>query len=323
MRTPVAATLATGLLLGATACGTSDGGDSGAPADGKLSVVTSFYPLQLAVSEIGGEHVSASNLVKPGTEPHDLELTPKDVAKVTDADLLVYLKGFTGAVDDAAKNQAGGHAYDVSSSAKLDLKAPEEGEGHEGHDHGDEGKGDDHEGHDHGPNDPHFWLDPVRYASVATAIGQRLAKADPEHRSVYLKNAKAFSARLTKLNTELTTGLRSCQRKDLITSHAAFGYLAQRIGMKQVPIAGVSPSQAPDAATLTKISDLAKKTGTTTIYTETLASPRFAEAIARSSNAKTAVLDPVEGVTKASPGTDYFEIMRANLKTLRSGQGCS
>lgn len=320
MRSPLVAALAAGLLFGTTACGSSDGSSgSGSGEDGKLSVVTAFYPLQLAVSQIGGEHVDSSNLVKPGAEPHDLELTPKDVAKVSDADLLVYLKGFTGAVDDAAKNQGGDNAYDVSKVAKLDLKAPPEGgEGHEGHDHAGEG----HE-HDHGPSDPHFWLDPVRYAGVATAIAQRLAKADPEHRSTYVKNAKAFRARLTTLNKELTSGLDSCKRKDLITSHAAFGYLAQRVGMTQVPIAGVSPKQSPKAATLTKISALAKKSGATTIYTETLASPRFAQAIARSSGAKTAVLDPVEGVTKDSSGSDYFEIMRANLKTLRSGQSCS
>lgn len=312
MRSPVLAAVAAALLVGTTACGTTDG----AASDGKVSVVTSFYPLQLAVSQIGGEHVEATNLVKPGTEPHDLELTPKDVARVSDADLLVYLRGFTGAVDDAAKNQGGDHAYDVSKSARLDLKAPAEGEEHEGHDHGEEG-------HDHGPSDPHFWLDPVRYASVATAIGQRLAKADPEHKSTYLKNAKAFRDRLTTLNKDLTSGLSSCKRTDLITSHAAFGYLAQRVGMTQVPIAGISPQQSPQAETLTRISKLAKKTGAKTIYTETLASPRFAQAVARSSGAKTAVLDPVEGVTKKSAGSDYFEIMRANLKTLRSGQGCS
>lgn len=312
MRSPVLAAVAAALLVGTTACGTTDG----AASDGKVSVVTSFYPLQLAVSQIGGEHVEATNLVKPGTEPHDLELTPKDVARVSDADLLVYLRGFTGAVDDAAENQGGDHAYDVSKSARLDLKAPAEGEEHEGHDHGEEG-------HDHGPSDPHFWLDPVRYASVATAIGQRLAKADPEHKSTYLKNAKAFRDRLTTLNKDLTSGLSSCKRTDLITSHAAFGYLAQRVGMTQVPIAGISPQQSPQAETLTRISKLAKKTGAKTIYTETLASPRFAQAVARSSGAKTAVLDPVEGVTKKSAGSDYFEIMRANLKTLRSGQGCS
>lgn len=316
MRTPVLAALAAALLLGTTACGST--GDSPGASDGKLSVTTAFYPLQLAVSEIGGKHVESTNLVKPGTEPHDLELTPKDVARVSDSDLLVYLRGFTGAVDDAAKNQAGDHAYDVSKTARLDLKVPAEGEEHERHDHGAE----EHD-HDHGPSDPHFWLDPVRYGGVATAIGQRLAKVDPDHRGTYLKNAKAFRDRLTTLNKELTRGLSTCKRTDLITSHAAFGYLAQRVGMTQVPIAGVSPQQSPQAETLTRISRLAKKTGARTIYTETLASPRFADAIARSSGAKTAVLDPVEGVTEKSPGSDYFEIMRANLKTLRQGQGCS
>lgn len=319
MRSSSAAALVAGLAVTLVGCGSTE--DSGSDSTGggeSLSVLTSFYPLQLAVEEIGGKHVEATNLVKPGTASHDLELTPKDVAKVSEADLFVYLKGFTGAVDDAAKNQAGDHAFDVSESAQLDLKAPEEGEheGHEGHeDH-------DHDGHDHGPNDPHFWLDPVRYADVALAVGDQLGKVDPENKATYAKNAKAFAKRLTALNTQLTSGLESCKRTDIITSHAAFGYLAQRVNMRQVPIAGLSPNESPEAASLTKISKLAKETGATTIYTETLASPRFAEAVARSSGAETAVLDPIEGLSKAAPGSDYFEIMKANLKTLRKGQGC-
>ncbi|WP_018155096.1 metal ABC transporter substrate-binding protein [Demetria terragena] len=319
MRPPVSAALTAALLMGVTACGSdtsnSDGASGEAGGD-TVEVLTSFYPLEFAVSEIGGKRVSASNLVKPGTDPHDLELSPKDVAKVSETDLFVYLKGFAGPIDDAAKNQGSDHAYDVSTSAELDLSAPPEGGDHEGHDHGEED-------HDHGPNDPHFWLDPVRYAKVATAIGDRLAKADPDHAAEYRANAKKFGSKLTSLNKDLTTRLANCKRQDLITGHAAFGYLAQRVGMTQVPISGVSPKESPDAKTLTKISTLAKESGATVIYTETLASPRFAEAVARSSGAKTAVLDPLEGITSKSPGSDYFEVMRANIKTLEKGQACS
>ena len=322
MTSRLAATAAAALLapLALTACG-----DDQASASSGLNVVTSFYPLQLAVQQIGGEHVDVTNLTKPGTEPHDLELSPKDVAKVSKADLFVYEKGISGAVDQTAKNQAEDTAYDVSGAAHLDLKIPtgvgEEHHEGDGHDHAAEGEGHDHD--EAGATDPHFWLDPVRYQGVATAVAAQLSKADPAHKADYAAGLKAFNARLGTLSTELTSGLRSCTQKNLVTGHAAFGYLAARTGLHQVPIAGLSPESEPDAAHLAQVASYTKKHGIRTIYTETLGSPEFAKAVAGSTGATTAVLDPVEGITDSSAGKDYFEVMRANLATLKKGQSCS
>ncbi|MDE9367548.1 metal ABC transporter substrate-binding protein [Luteipulveratus sp. YIM 133132] len=315
MNSRVAATAAAALLapLALSACG-----DDEASASSGMDVVTSFYPLQLAVQQIGGSHVTVTDLTKPGTEPHDLELSPKDVAKVSKADLLVYQKGISGAVDQTARNQAGDRAYDVSGAAHLDLHL-EEGVGEEDH----AGEGEEAHDHDHGGTDPHFWLDPVRYQGVASAVAERLSKADPEHRADYAAGLKSFNARLGTLSTELTTGLRSCAQKNLVTSHAAFGYLAARTGLHQVPIAGLSPESEPDAAHLAAVARYTKQHGIRTIYTETLGSPEFARTVARSTGATTAVLDPVEGITDSSAGKDYFEVMRSNLATLKKGQACT
>ena len=282
--------------LAVTACG--PGQQSSASTD-KLAVVASFYPLQFAAQQIGGSHVAVTSLTKPGAEPHDIELTPRDVGSVSKAGLVVFEKGLQGAVDSAVESQGGDRGLDVAPAAKLDLKLAS------------------------GTTDPHFWLDPQRYAAVATAIAARLSSVDPAHKADYENNAKVFTDRLTALSAEFTTGLAGCQRRDIVTSHSAFSYLARRFGMKQIAINGISPEQEPQAAALATVSTYVRAHAVTTIYAETLVSPAIAQTVARESGATVATLDPIEGLTSASAGKDYFEVMRANLKALQTGQGCS
>jgi zinc transport system substrate-binding protein len=287
------------LLFAALALSGCSSGAPGKNSAGQLSVVASFYPLQFAAEQIGGSHVAVSSLTRPGAEPHDIELTTHDVARVSDAGLVVYEKGLQGAVDKAVESQAADRSLDVASAANLNLRLTS------------------------GATDPHFWLDPQRYSDVANVIAARLSSADPAHKADYEKNAQAFVDRLTALSGEFRAGLASCQRRDLVTSHAAFGYLAQRFGMKQVAINGISPEQEPNAAEIAAVSTFAKAHGVTTVYAETLASPAIAATVAREAGAKVSTLDPIEGLTKQSAGRDYFEVMRSNLRALQAGQGCS
>jgi len=310
-RALAAAPLLTALAL--TACSTDTSGASGRNSAGQLAVVASFYPLQFAAEQIGGGHVVVTSLTRPGVEPHDIELTPRDVATVSKAKLVIYEKGLQGAVDKAVESQAGNHSLDVAPAARLDLSfqptvgAPAEASGDNAP----------------GTTDPHFWLDPQRYSDVAKVISVRLSGADPVNRAEYQKNAKAFENKLAALSRELTTGLASCQRRDIVTSHSAFGYLARRFGMRQIAINGLSPDQEPNAAKLGAVSTYARAHGVTTIYAETLASPAIAQTVAKETGAEMATLDPIEGLTRQSRGKDYFEVMRSNLRTLKSGQGCS
>jgi zinc transport system substrate-binding protein len=119
---------------------------------GKLDVVTAFYPLQFISQRIGGDAVTVSNLTKPGAEPHDIELNPRQVGQVADAGLAVYLSGFQPAVDDAVEQEARGRSFDVGTVAGL---LPLAG-----------GK----------QKDPHVWLDPLRLAAIADRLGERLGR---------------------------------------------------------------------------------------------------------------------------------------------------
>ena len=316
-------TAASALVL--SACGSdtdapagTDTGTGAAAAEATLDVAAAFYPLQLAVERVGGDRVAVTSLTTPGAEPHDVELTPREVGGLTSADLVVYLSGFQPAIDAAVETTAPGAGFDVAEHADLTIAATDDG-----HDHSGETE-EEHAAHtDEQATDPHFWLDPTRYASVADAIADRLAELDPEGAEDYAANADAFTAELEALDEEFATTLATCTHRDLVTGHAAFGYLADRYDLTQVGIAGLSPDLEPSAAQIRELVEHVRESGVTTVYAETLVSPALTETIAREAGAQVAVLDPIEGLTDASAGEDYFEIMRANLQTLRQGQECA
>ncbi|MDX6423529.1 MAG: zinc transport system substrate-binding protein [Gaiellaceae bacterium] len=281
----IAAALA---VVALAACG---GGDEG--GTGQRSVLASFYPLEYAAVQVGDGQVDVTNLTPPGAEPHDLELTPRDVAEVHDADVVLYLDaGFQPAVDDAVK-EASGDVVDLLKG--IPLRKAVGGET---------------------VSDPHVWLDPLLYARVVVQIGRVLGA--PER-------ALTLGTKLRALDATFRTGLASCKRRELVTSHAAFGYLAARYDLEQVPLTGVSPEAEPTPRKLEEAVRRVRESGATTIFFETLVSPRVAETVARETGAKTAVLNPIEGLTneQIANGDDYFTLMRANLRALREALGCS
>ncbi|MGW5581222.1 metal ABC transporter substrate-binding protein [Micromonospora chokoriensis] len=302
---------ATALLALGAAAGCSTGDSAGADPK-RVDVVAAFYPLQFLSERIGGDAVRVTNLAKPGAEPHDLELNPSQVGQVSDAELIVYLKGFQPAVDDAVAQNGGDRAFDVTSVQPL-LDASAGGHDHEGE-----------EGHteENGGKDPHVWLDPTRLAGIGDQLAQRLGTADPDHAADYTARAAALRAELTALDGEFKTGLATCQRREIVTSHAAFGYLADRYQLDQVGITGLSPDVEPSPQRLAHVIEEAKEHQATTIFFETLVSPKVAETIAGQVGAKTAVLDPIEGLAAGSNG-DYLSVMRTNLQTLQTALSCS
>jgi zinc transport system substrate-binding protein len=280
-----------------------------------VSVVAAFYPLQYAVEQVGGQHVTVQALTKPGAEPHDLELSPRQVAGIAQADVVVFESHFQPAVDAAVRQEAPKTALDVSPAARLDLAAVEDA-----HDHG---AATEEEHSAHGARDPHFWLDPLRYADVGDAIAARLAERDPAHAAAYRENAATFRASMTSLDREFRAGLKTCAIDELVTSHAAFGYLAQTYGFHQESITGLTPDAEPSPAAMAELTRHIRETGATTVYAETLVSEDVARTLARETGVRLAVLDPIEGITSASAGRDYPSVMRSNLQVLRAGQDCS
>jgi zinc transport system substrate-binding protein len=277
---------------------------------GRVNVVAGFYPLQFVADRVGGDRVRVTNLVQPGAEPHDLELTPRQVASIVDARLVVYLRGFQPAVDEAVE-QNSAPAIDVAALVPL-LEAPAP-----------VGPPDPNaEQVDLGGKDPHVWLDPTRLATITADIAQRLAQADPDDAAGYRERARELTDDLDQLDRDYAQGLRQCARHEIVVSHAAFGYLADRYGLLQIPITGLAPETEPTPQHLAAAADEARRVGATTIFFETLVSPRVAETVATAAGAHTAVLDPIEGLEPGNTG-DYVSVMRANLATLRAALGCT
>jgi zinc transport system substrate-binding protein len=309
--------------LALTGCAAFSDTTSAGKDDGHIDVATAFYPLQFVTERVGGGLISITDLTRPGQEPHDLELTPKQTGDVALADLVVYEKGLQASVDAAVK-QASGTLVDAADVAGLE---PMDHDGHDDTDHHGTGETTDEESglsgdaHDHGDLDPHFWQDPLKLASVADAVAEALARIDPANASTYRSNAEALDADLTKLDEEYTAGLAHCERDTVVVSHNAFGYLG-RYGLYIEPIAGLSPDAEPTPADLGRLQALITSDGITTVFGERLVPAELSKTLADDMGIETAVLDPIEGLTDETSDEDYLSLMRANLTALEEANGC-
>ncbi|MFC9426568.1 metal ABC transporter substrate-binding protein [Streptomyces sp. NPDC056987] len=321
------AILAGAVTLGMTALSACSPSGAAEKKDGKLAVTASFYPMEYLALMIGGDHVSVTTLTKPGVEPHDLELKPRQAAQLGESDVILYLKGVQPAVDKAIDQSGVKTVVDATALTTLENHGTAAG----AHDHGDdehdehsgEGATDEAEHEEAGTDgkDPHIWLDPVRFTEVARGVGASFEKADPAHAAAYKENTDKLVTKLNGLNTSFKTGLADTATKTFITTHAAFGYLAERYGLEQEAIAGIDPESEPSPARVKELETIAKREKVTTVFFETLASDKTAKTLAGDSGLKTDVLDSLEGITDKTRGRDYIQVMRSNLDALRTALG--
>lgn len=301
--------------LGLTACGSDPETET---SGSELELVASFYPLEFVTSRIAGDLASVETLTAPGVDPHEVELSPRSVGTVKEADLVVYSSGLQQAVDDAVRDMPSEQVLDVSEFADLvPLQAHQDGSPESEAESS-------HEGHDHEDGlDPHFWLDPERMASVTRAVADRMGKTDPDHASTYQANADALVADLQSVQAEYDEGLAECEQQTMVTTHEAFGYVARAHGFDMIGIAGLSPETEPSPARLAEVAHVVEDTGVDVVYSEVLLSQDIADTVAAETGTQVLLLDPVEGLTEDSPGADYLSVMRSNLQTLREGQECA
>jgi zinc transport system substrate-binding protein len=223
------------------------------------------------------------------------------VARISGAKVVFYEKGLQPAVDDAVKNNGPDHVVDAAGAVHLR--------------HGDSSENDD--------VDPHFWLDPHLLAKAADAFTAEMSKADPDHAAEFTAANDGLQRDLVALDGEYRAGLRSCTTRTLVVSHDAFEYLGSRYDLRVHSIAGLSPDAEPSAKHLSELADLIRTDKITTVFSERLASPKLADTLAGDLGIRTAVLDPIEGLTSSNRHDDYLTLMRANLKALREAGGCS
>jgi zinc transport system substrate-binding protein len=298
--------------------------DQGASPPGsgpdRLLVIASFYPLYDFVRHVAGDDVDVVSLVPPGVEPHDWEPSPHDLAEVRRARLLVYNgAGLEPWVERVLRDVAGTDLVVVNATRGLALVTDQAVD--------DDGRSTGTPGiarRGTAPVDPHVWLDPVLAISQVEAIRAGLQQADPVRAATYEVNAVAYVARLRALDAAYAGGLRDCARRDVVTAHAAFGYLTRRYGLTQVPVLGVLPEAEPSPADLARLIQAARRRGVRAVFAETILNRRLTEALAREVGAEVLVLNPLEGLTaeEQAAGKDYLSVMEENLRALRAGLGC-
>jgi zinc transport system substrate-binding protein len=275
------------------------------PASLTLTVTASFYPLYFFAQQIGGDRAAVANLTPAGVEPHDYEPTAQDLAQIERSRLVVLNGGGFEPWGDKVRTTADPqHTLIVEAGEELTTRRVEE-----------DGQS---------VVDPHVWLAPTLARRMADRIEQGFARADPDHATDYASNAARLTARLTGLDAAYRTGLSHCAAREIMTSHAAFGYLASAYGLTQIPIAGLSPDAEPSPRQLADVARFARDHHVTTIFFERLVSPKFAETIAAEVGAQTMVLDPIEGLAKddLAAGRDYFSVMHHNLTNLEAALRC-
>ncbi|HVF54238.1 MAG TPA: metal ABC transporter substrate-binding protein [Actinomycetota bacterium] len=274
----------------ASLSGCAAGGSTNAPR-GAPAVVAAFYPLVFAAEGVGGTFVHVDNLTAPGVEPHDLELSADQVRALSNADLVIYLGGgFQPALEDFVSG--------LDATRKLDVLE------------GLELTGDD---------DPHVWLDPTIMAGIVQRVAARLTDIDPHHTTTYERNGSQLARELAGLDELFAARLARCATRDIVTSHAAFGYMAERYDLEQISISGIDPEAEPSPGRLAEVARFVRDHDVETIFFEELVSPDVAETIAEEAGAETAMLSPLES---APASGDYSDAMKANLAALIEALGC-
>lgn len=271
----------------------------------KIQVSTSFYPLYFFTSQIAGDKAMVYNITPAGAEPHDYEPTAQDIARIADGQLLVLnggkLEAWGDKIGDIIKD--GGTQIIAVGDEVANQTITEDGSK---------------------IRDPHVWLDPMLAKKEVVAITLGLSRVDSENALYYQNNAQTLEAKLDNLDQEFRRGLSNCQKKDIITSHASFGYLANEYGLNQVPISGLSPDAEPSPQELAQISDFAMRNNVEYIFFESLVSPKLSQTIAHEVGAKTMVLNPIEGLSddEIAEGKTYFTEMYKNLVNLKIALQC-
>ncbi|NHM30971.1 metal ABC transporter substrate-binding protein [Neobacillus terrae] len=287
-------------------CSNSQDKEQSTKSAKRLHIVTTFYPMYYFTKQVVGNKADVDLLIPNGTEPHDWEPTTKDLANIQDSDIFVYnsryfetwTKKMLTSVDTSNLK-----VVEASSGIKL-INALEENKS---------------ELNSGSSKDPHVWLSPVLAQHEVEDITRAIIKADAKNKNLYEENASSLKSKLSDLDQLYKTTLKTATQKQFVTQHAAFGYLAREYGLKQIPIAGLSPDVEPSMGKLQELAELTKKNNIKIIYFEGLTSSKVAQTLADETGAKTEVLNPLEGLTKEDQkeGLDYIGVMKKNLNKLK------
>ncbi|MFL6266012.1 MAG: metal ABC transporter substrate-binding protein [Actinomycetes bacterium] len=291
-------------VLGAVLAGGCAREQPAGSADGTkgriLRVVATTTQVADFATNVGGDRIRVTNLLKPGIDPHDYEPSPADVEAIAHADLVLENGAGleTWLHDTITSSGFQGPLVDTSHGVRLRQLG--------------------------GATDPHIWQNPRNAERMAANIERGLAAADPSAATTFQANLAAYTRQLQALDSEVQRQIDSLANKRLVTNHDAFGYYIDRYGLQLV--GSVIPSFDTSAELSGRdIRDLVariKATRVKAVFSETSLPPRTAETIGREAGVKVVTgEDALYGDTlgpRGSDGDTYIKMIRHNTRTIVS-----
>ncbi|NTW05919.1 MAG: zinc ABC transporter solute-binding protein [Peptococcaceae bacterium] len=288
-------------------CGQSNPIKPDLGGDKKLQVYTSIYPIFEFTKQIGGDRISLKNIIPPGSEPHDWEPSPQIIAEILNGDILILsgsgAEPWAGKILDIIDLNKTKVIYAGANVPLMDAK------------HNDLKK---NQALSNISTDPHIWLDPLNSKIMVNNITDSLIKLDESNKKYYIEKSKAYIQELDKLDQEFLSGLKNTSHREFITSHDAFGYLAKRYGLVQIPIRGLTAEGEPSPADMARIIGVARERKIKYIFFEASVSPKVSETVASEIKGGILALNPLENLSteELASGKDYLSVMRENLNNL-------
>jgi len=271
----------------------------------KLKVIASFYPMYDFAKNVGGDRVEVRSLIPLGVEPHEYEPAPQDIKDLSTANILV-LNGVieTSWAPRLVEGINNNNLIVIDTSKDIQLISSQDA--------------------DEPGNDPHIWLDPLLAKKQVIAIRDSFIRADPAGKEYYTKNADQFIQKLDSLDTDFRSTFATCQKKDVLITHATLVYFCKEYGCNQVPVEGVNAEGDPSPAVLAEIIIQAKEKNITTVFVENLMNPKSAKTLAEEIHGKVLVFNSIHGLTEdeQNSGENYLSQMRENIATIKTGLDC-
>ncbi|WP_294187800.1 zinc ABC transporter substrate-binding protein [uncultured Clostridium sp.] len=301
-----------GILVSFAGCGAKDLEENNGE---KLRVGVTINPLRDFAEAIGGDKVEVFSIIPDGSDAHSFDPKPKDLKDLLNTNIFIY-NGLQMEewIDLVLGTIEGQDVKVVEASQGIDtITIAEEEHNHEDEDHDHENEEAHDHDHDHGGVDPHVWLSLGNAVIEAENIKNAFVEVDPENKDYYEANFEKLKRDFTSLYNEYKEKFKDVTNKNFVTGHAAFAYLCKDFGLTQNSIADVFGEGELTAKNLEALINYCKENEVKTIFSESTASEKEAETLAKEVGAKVVKIYSLE--TKED-NKSYLEGMKYNLETI-------
>ncbi|WP_053218735.1 metal ABC transporter solute-binding protein, Zn/Mn family [Virgibacillus senegalensis] len=279
------------------------------------TIYTTVYPVQYILERLAGDFTEVATVYPPGADAHSYEPTAKTMTDIAEGEAFFYLgeelEAFASTTADALQQEdvkligLGGQEELFHSEGKEDTTA--------NHDEIDP------LAHDHSDHDPHVWLDPLRMLDLAVLIEKRLSDMYPDQQAVMQQNLLSLKEDLRNLDRQFVRNLNGSKHREILVSHAAYGYWEERYGIHQIAVNGMSNDSEPSQKDLIEIIERAKHLDMEYVIFEQNVPDHVSKEVQKEIDGKPLQIHNLAVLSERDieRGEDYFSLMEKNLEVLK------